>query len=64
MLRLQRRIREGLIQRQDVCVLYVRGTGAGSDIMELRLDENGEFIDEWPDGFFDDGYLEIYGGGA
>ena len=64
MLRLQRRIREGLIQRQDVCVLYVRGTGAGSDIMELRLDENGEFIDEWPDGFFDDGYQEIYGGGA
>lgn len=63
MLRIQRRIREGVISPQDVSVLYVDPCGErGSIIEELRLDEDGEFIDVWPDGFFVEGFNEIFGG--
>lgn len=59
-LRIQRRIREGILKADDVCVLYVDSDNDGARVNQLRLDEKGEFIDEWPDGFFDDGYLEVY----
>lgn len=62
-LRLQRRIREGTISAADVCVLYVDPRGEkGSVIQELRLDEDGEFIDLWPDGFFVESFSELMGG--
>jgi hypothetical protein len=62
MLRLQRRIREGRLKSDDVCVLYVQpGAEDGSRILRLRLDELGELIDEWPDGFFEESYNEIFG---
>lgn len=60
--RLQRRIREGTISNDDVSVLYVDPQGdGGSTIQRLGLDEDGRFIDEWPHGFFDEGYREIMG---
>ena len=59
-LRLQRRIKEGKINSKDVSVLYVRPQGSdGSTIQQLRLDENGDFIDHWPDGFFEEGFNEL-----
>jgi hypothetical protein len=62
-LRLQRRIREKKISHHDVSVLYVDPRGdKGSTILELRLDEDGEFIDLWPDGFFVESLAEIMGG--
>jgi hypothetical protein len=63
MLRLQRRIREKKISHHDVSVLYVDPRGdRGSTILELRLDEDGEFIDLWPDGFFVESLAEMMGG--
>lgn len=63
LLRLQRRIREGKVRSEDVSVLYVQPLGlAGSRILNLRLDHDGEFIDEWPGGFFEDSYHELVGG--
>lgn len=60
--RLQRRIREGTISNDDVCVLYVDPQDDGSSTIErLELDEDGRFLDEWPHGFFDEGYREIAG---
>jgi AAA15 family ATPase/GTPase len=59
MLRLQRRIREGEISPDLISVLYVDRDEDGSVCLELRLDEEGDFIDEWPDGFFDEDYREI-----
>jgi predicted ATPase len=51
--RLQRRIREKKIRSQDVSILYINPIGKkGSSIQELRLDDDGDFIDLWPDGFF------------
>jgi predicted ATPase len=61
MLRLQRRIREGEITPDLISVLYVDRDEDGSVCLELRLDEEGDFIDEWPDGFFDEDYKEVIG---
>jgi hypothetical protein len=71
LLRIMKRIRQtthgGLpddippITPDDVAVLYVNPTeNECSEILELRLDEDGEFIDPWPDGFFEEGYRERF----
>lgn len=53
MLRLQKRIRQGRLRKEDISVVYVEPKGRfGSDIKELRLDDDGEFLDLWPSGFF------------
>ena len=60
--RLQRRIREGKIKSEDISVLYVDPDDEhceGSAIIKLRLDENGDFIDHWPHGFFDEAFNEL-----
>ena len=61
-LRLQRRIREGKIKPEDISVLYVDPNDEsteGSAIIPLRMDENGDFIDHWPEGFFDEAFNEL-----
>lgn len=61
-LRLQRRIREGRIKSSDVSILYVDPNDVnvrGSSIKELRLDDEGNFIDDWPDGFFEESFDEL-----
>lgn len=61
-LRVQTRIREGMLSPKDVIVLYVDQTAEGAGVIkELRLDENGEFIDMWPGGFFDEQFNELFG---
>jgi predicted ATPase len=73
-LRLLRRIREtsqGLIPNEnceirctpdDLAVLYVDQASDGIRVSNLRVDEQGRFIDEWPEGFFEEGFNEIAGG--
>jgi predicted ATPase len=61
MLRLQRRIREGKLDPRAVSVLYVQPAGRnGAEILRLRIDGAGEFVDEWPDGFFEESYREMF----
>ena len=60
--RLQRRIREGVVNREDVSVLYVEPGSRGSRVLELRIDDDGSFIDPWPGGFFDERFDDIFGG--
>lgn len=62
MLRLQRKIREGLLDHDAVSVLYVKPAERGSQVLPLRLDKLGNFIDEWPDGFFEEGFNEMFTG--
>ena len=61
--RLQRRIREGKISPDDISVLYVDPSDdngvEGSAIIRLKMDENGDFIDHWPHGFFDEAFNEL-----
>jgi hypothetical protein len=62
-LRVQRRIRESSIDPNDIAVLYVRPESNGSSsITRLHIDESGEFIEDWPDGFFEEAYNETFSG--
>lgn len=61
MLRLQKLIRKGELKPDDVSVIYVDRGSDGSKCLHLRLDEEGDFIDEWPDGFFEEDFNEIFG---
>ena len=51
-LRLQRLIYEKKIEPEQVSVIYVSRGSEGAEVQRLRLDEEGDFIDEWPNGFF------------
>ncbi|MBB4140407.1 AAA family ATPase [Microbacterium invictum] len=62
LLRIQRRIREGAIDPERVCVLYVDNyDNSGAVIRRLRLGSDGGFIDEWPNGFFEERLHELFG---
>jgi hypothetical protein len=61
MLRLQRLIRERRLDPKDVSVVYVDSAGESTRAVQLRLDTDGEFIDQWPDGFFEEGFREMFG---
>lgn len=58
-LRLQRRIYEKKIKPEDVSVIYVSRGPEGAEARRLHLDEEGDFIDEWPDGFFPERLREL-----
>ena len=60
MLRLQKLIRKGELKPEDISVIYVDRGAEGSKCLSLRLDEEGDFIDEWPDGFFEEDFNEIF----
>lgn len=70
MLRLLRRIREasenevppGLIglAPDDLAVIYVESTDDGVRFRPLRVDREGDFIDRWPKGFFEERAEELF----
>jgi len=41
-------------------VLFVEPTDHGSQVHELEYDEEGEFIDRWPGGFFPERAKELF----
>jgi hypothetical protein len=60
-LRIQRRIREQKLKPDDVSINYVNSIKGGySVIKELRIDNEGDFIDEWPEGFFEESFKERF----
>lgn len=62
LLRIQRRIREHGLDPETVAVLYVDQDDQGeATVQRLRMDEDGDFIDEWPGGFFDERLDELFG---
>ena len=58
-LRLQRLVYEKKLTPEDVSVVYVSRGPEGAKSQRLRLDEEGDFIDEWPDGFFPERLREL-----
>ncbi|OAV49268.1 hypothetical protein A6U98_13575 [Rhizobium sp. WYCCWR10014] len=70
MLRLLRRIREtsenevppGMIglSPDDLAVIYVESTTDGVRFRPLRVDREGDFIDRWPKGFFEERAEELF----
>ncbi|HXE05731.1 MAG TPA: DUF3696 domain-containing protein, partial [Bryobacteraceae bacterium] len=70
LLRILRRIREttesggssGLppVTPEDVAVLYVKPEARGSTVRQLRIGADGDFIDKWPSGFFEERGEELF----
>ena len=58
-LRLQRLVRKKEIKPEDVSVIYVSRGPEGAKAERLRLDEAGDFIDDWPGGFFSERLREL-----
>ncbi|WP_311747379.1 AAA family ATPase [Proteus columbae] len=61
MLRIQRRIREKKLSKDKVSVLYVDIGEFGAQVTELPLDDDGDFMTEWPNGFFEERLNELFG---
>jgi hypothetical protein len=69
MLRLLRRIREEpdigdkqaqRLRKEAVSVIYVQSSLEGTQFKQLRIDDSGDFLDEWPQGFFDERDRELF----
>ena len=58
-LRLQRLVRNKLLEPEDVSVIYVSRRPEGAKAERLHLDEDGDFIDDWPNGFFTERLREL-----
>jgi len=61
-LRMMRRIREGKVSSDDIGVVFVEPLERGSRFLDLRIDDDGDFIDEWPGGFFEESFHEKFAG--
>ncbi|MGC1119884.1 MAG: DUF3696 domain-containing protein [Candidatus Methanofastidiosia archaeon] len=59
LLRIQRKIAEGSIPKEDVAVYYFELKEDGTEITELKLDRFGRFSN-WPEGFFEEDLREAY----
>ena len=70
-LRLLRRVREShydellhsslTLQEKDFSLIYFQRKEDYSEIHQIRVTSTGEFVDSWPDGFFDERDEEIWG---
>lgn len=45
---------------EDLSVHYVETTPKGTKFNRLRVSEDGDFLDEWPEGFFDERDEELF----
>lgn len=60
LLRLQTLISKGRIREDDVTIIYVDRKDKIAKCFPLRLDFEGDLIDDWPDDFFDERHKEIF----
>jgi predicted ATPase len=70
LLRLLRRIRENTdgelppgvagLTAEELSVIYVESDGQGVRFRPLRVDAEGEFLDQWPSGFFEERAGELF----
>jgi predicted ATPase len=62
-LRLLRRVREGVLPPQELAILYVDLHDDGAAfVRRLEVDDRGELVDGWPGGFFDERLAEVLPG--
>ena len=62
LLRLEKLIRHGELSKDDVSVIYVDKNENGSYCIPLELDAEGDIINisDVPDGFFEEGFDELF----
>jgi hypothetical protein len=58
-LRLQRRVREKQLSPNDISIVYVSRGPHGAILQPLKLDEDGDFMDDFPGGFFPERLREL-----
>lgn len=62
LLRVQRLVKQRRLSPEQVCVLYIDNTPQeGASVRRLRLGTDGDLLDPWPTGFFDDRLDDILG---
>ncbi len=62
-LRVLRRIREGVLDPADLAILYVDLDDDGrAFVRRLEVDADGDLADGWPGGFFDERLADVLGG--
>ena len=66
-LRLLRRIKENdnqelntFFSNKNLSLIYINPQKEGSEIYWIRVDRYGEFVDVWPNGFFEDRYEDLF----
>ncbi|MBT3375216.1 MAG: AAA family ATPase [Lentisphaerae bacterium] len=68
LLRLLRRVRESqdaqerTLSPDQLSVVYVRPTDHGVELTRLEVNAGGDFDTEWPEGFFEERFDELFGG--
>lgn len=60
-LRIQNKIKDKILSPNDVSIIYVEATPLGSRVLEIPMDQDGDFMVDWPDGFFDERFKEVFG---
>ena len=58
-LRLQKLVRLGKLTPDDVSILFVTRESNGSKATRFLLDEQGDFVEDWPGGFFPERLREL-----
>ncbi|KPY04926.1 hypothetical protein ALO61_200087 [Pseudomonas savastanoi pv. nerii] len=61
MLRMQNKVKEKKIKPSDVSIIYVHPATLGAQVIEIPMDEDGDFLVEWPEGFFEERFKETFG---
>lgn len=60
-LRFSRRVRENAIKAEQVVVYCLTSSeDLGSKVHSLRIDSEGEFLDKWPEGFYEERMVELF----
>jgi hypothetical protein len=59
-LRVQKLIRMGLCDSSLVSVVFVERTSNGPIVHDVRMNEIGDFIDDWPGGFFEERLEDLF----
>ncbi|ETK34580.1 hypothetical protein MPTA5024_18820 [Microbispora sp. ATCC PTA-5024] len=57
LLRLRRRIAEGVISPEHIAVYFVENDGAAAQVRRIEIDEAGN-LDYWPEGIFSEDFEE------
>lgn len=60
MLRLLKRVREEILKPEDLAIYYFENDNGKTKATKIGVDEEGEFTEAWPQGFFEERLEELF----
>jgi predicted ATPase len=51
-MRLQQHVAEGKIKPDDLAIYFINPTPGGKQAIKLEMNDSGQFLTDWPGGFF------------